>query len=175
MVTRLDHPSLPASTRPSTIPAMPKVDVRAPATSKCPVRRSVSCRTTRPTTRTAIPIGTFTNITQRHDTSCVSAPPATRPMAPPAAETVVKRAMARIRWRPSENMVVRSASEDGAASAAPTPWRARADRSIQPETANPPNSELSVKMAIPARKVRRLPRRSPHRAPRSRRPPKVSR
>ena len=122
-----------------------------------------------------MPIGTFTNITQRHETSCVSAPPATRPMAPPAADTVVKRPMARTRWGPSEKMVVRSASEDGAANAAPTPCRARAERSIQPETANPPKSELAVKMAMPARKVRRRPRRSPERAPRSRRPPNVSR
>ena len=90
-----------------------------------------------------MPIGTFTNITQRHDTSWVRAPPATRPIAPPAADTVVKRPMARTRWGPSEKMVVSSASEEGAASAAPTPWRARADRSIQPATANPPKSELS--------------------------------
>ena len=122
-----------------------------------------------------MPIGTLTNITQRHDTSWVSAPPATRPIAPPAADTVVKRPMARTRWGPSEKMVVKSASEEGAASAAPTPWRARADRSIQPETASPPKSELTVKTAMPARNVRRRPRRSPERAPRSRRPPKVSR
>ena len=34
MVTGLDQPSVPASTSPSTMPAMPKVEVRAPATSK---------------------------------------------------------------------------------------------------------------------------------------------
>ena len=147
----------------------------APAMSKCPLRRGVSCSAMRPTSSTAIPIGTFTNITQRHETSWVSAPPATRPIAPPAAETVVKRPMARTRWGPSEKMVVSSASEEGAARAAPTPCRARADRSIQPETANPPKSELTVKMAMPARKVRRRPSRSPERAPRSSRPPKVSR
>ena len=89
-----------------------------------------------------MPIGTFTNITQRHETSWVSAPPATRPIAPPAADTVVKRPMARTRWGPSEKMVVSSASEEGAARAAPTPCRARADRSIQPERASPPKSEL---------------------------------
>ena len=60
-------------------------------------------------------MGTLTNITQRHDTSWVRAPPATRPIAPPAADTVVKRPMARTRWGPSEKMVVRRASEDGAA------------------------------------------------------------
>ena len=82
-------------------------------------------------------MGTLTNITQRQDTSCVSAPPATRPIAPPAADTVVKRPMARTRSRPSEKMVVSRASEDGAANAAPTPCRARADRSIQPGDGQP--------------------------------------
>ncbi len=42
-------------------------------------------------------MGTLTNMTQRHDANSVSSPPATRPMAPPAAETVVKRPMARTR------------------------------------------------------------------------------
>ena len=36
-----------------------------------------------------MPMGTFTNMTQRQETNCVSRPPAMRPMAPPAAETVV--------------------------------------------------------------------------------------
>ena len=175
MVIGLDHPSVPASTSPNTMPTMPSVDVRAPAMSKCPVRRGVSCRAMRPTSKTAMPIGTFTNITQRHETSWVRAPPATRPIAPPAAETVVKRPMARTRWGPSEKMVVKRASEEGAARAAPTPCRARADSSIQPETANPPKRELAVKMAMPIRNVRRRPRRSPERAPSSSRPPKVSR
>ena len=38
---------------------------------------------------TASPIGTLTNMTQRQETSSVSSPPATRPVAPPAADTVV--------------------------------------------------------------------------------------
>ncbi len=147
------------------MPPMPNVEVSAPATSKWPCRPSVSCNATRPMAQTASPIGTLTNITQRHDTSWVSTPPATSPMAPPAADTVVKRPMARTRWGPSEKTVVSRASEDGAARAAPTPWRARAARSIQPATANPPRSELIEKMAMPARKVRRRPRRSPDRAP----------
>ena len=150
------------------MPVIPSVEVTAPAMSKCPLRRGVSCRAMRPTSSTAMPIGTFTNITQRHETSSVSTPPATRPIAPPAAETVVNRPMARTRWGPSEKMVVRSASEDGAASAAPTPCRARAARSIQPSAAKPPTSELTVNTAMPSRKVRRRPSRSPARAPRSR-------
>src|SRR6202034_4628087 len=83
-----------------------------------------SCRAERPSAQTASPIGTLTNITQRQETSWVKAPPATRPIAPPAADTVVKRPMARILWGPSEKTVVKRASEDGAASAAPTPCRA---------------------------------------------------
>ena len=120
-MSRLDHPLVPASTKPKTMPAIPKVEVSAPAMSKCPRRRSVSCRTTRPASKTTIPIGTLTNITQRHDTSWVRAPPATRPMAPPAADTVVNRPIARTRSRPSENMVVSRASDEGAAKAAPAP------------------------------------------------------
>ena len=58
------------------------------------VEASVTTRRSRrgrggPRTRTASPIGTFTNMTQRHETSSVSTPPATRPVAPPAADTVV--------------------------------------------------------------------------------------
>ena len=55
MVTRLDHPSVPASTSPSTMPTMPNVEVRAPATSKWPRRRSVSCSTMRPTSQDGEP------------------------------------------------------------------------------------------------------------------------
>ena len=97
------------------------MDVSAPAISKWPWRRSVSRTAVRPSAQTASPMGTLTNITQRQDTSWVKAPPATRPIAPPAADTVVKRPMARILWGPSEKTVVKRASEDGAASAAPTP------------------------------------------------------
>ena len=49
-----------------------------------------------------------------------------RPRAPPPIDTAVKRPSARIRSRPSGNIVVSRASEDGAASAPPTPCRARA-------------------------------------------------
>ncbi len=115
------QPELPASTRPSTIKVIPAVEVTAPAISKRPWRRSVSTSTARPTSHTAIPMGTFTNMTQRHDAHWVSSPPATSPMAPPAADTVVKRPIARTRWAPSGNNVVSRANEEGAAKAAPTP------------------------------------------------------
>ena len=77
------------------MPAIPNVDVSAPATSKCPGGPGFRAGRRVPTRRTATPIGTFTNITQRHETSWVSAPPATSPTAPPAAETVVNSPIAR--------------------------------------------------------------------------------
>ncbi len=88
-VSTSDHPFDPASTRPSTTPPTPMVQVIAPRRSKWPFRRSVSWSTTRPTSHTVMPIGTLTNMTQRHETHWVSSPPSTRPVAPPAAETVV--------------------------------------------------------------------------------------
>ena len=88
-VTGLAQPTCPASTSPKTIAPMPTVQLIAPNRSKWPCRRSVSAKTLRPTSRTAIPIGTLTNMTQRHETNWVRSPPAMRPMAPPAAETVV--------------------------------------------------------------------------------------
>ena len=54
----------------------------------------------------------------------MSKPPATSPMAPPAAETVVNSPIARTRCRALGEDGGEQASEDGAASAAPTPWRA---------------------------------------------------
>ena len=68
-----------------------------------------------------------------------------------------------------------SESADGAASAAPMPCTTRAASSIQPATARPPTSELTEKIAIPARNVVRRPSRSPARAPNRRSPPKASR
>ena len=121
MVTGLAHPSCPASTRPKTMAPMPTVQLSAPKRSKWPCRDSVSARTMRPIRKTAIPMGTFTNMTQRHETSWVSSPPAMRPMAPPAAETVVKRPMARTRAGPSGNETVSKDRAEGAANAAPSP------------------------------------------------------
>src|SRR5947208_2343594 len=76
--------------------------------------------------------------------------------------------MARTRSGPSGNAVVSSDSAEGAASAAPIPWAARATNSTQPTGARPPTSELSAKRATPARKTRRRPSRSPARAPSNR-------
>ncbi len=172
-VCRAAQPALPASTRPSTTPVMPSVEVTAPGRSKRPCLVAVSLSTTHPSASTASPIGTFTNITQRQLAHSVSTPPETRPMAPPAADTVVNKAIARILAAPSGKIEVRRASEDGAASAAPTPCRARPASSIHGAAASPPTSELAENREIPIRNVRRRPIRSPERAPSRSRPPKV--
>ena len=81
------------------------------------------------------------------------------------------RAGARV---PSRNVVVSSASVDGAAIAAPTPCTARAPSSQAADGASPPASDAAVNSAIPITSMRRRPRRSPARAPSSKRPPNVS-
>ena len=118
-------------------------------------------------------MGTLTNITQRHEAHSVRMPPATSPTAAPPMETAVYRPSARIRSRPSLNMVVSRARAEGAASAAPAPWTARAASSQVEVVAKPPTSDATVNSAMPAKNVRRRPSRSPARAPSSSRPPKV--
>ncbi|CAM5741851.1 hypothetical protein SHIRM173S_02169 [Streptomyces hirsutus] len=101
-------------------------------------------------------------------------PPASRPMAPPPAETAAKTPKARLRSGPSGKVVVISASEVGEAIAPPTPCSTRAASSCQGSWANPPRSEAKVNSRMPVMKTRRRPRMSPALPPRSSRPPKVS-
>ena len=68
---------------------MPAVEVSAPVRSNRPVLRGVSGSTSRASASTAIPIGTFTNSTHRHDAHCDSMPPAIRPTALPPMDTAV--------------------------------------------------------------------------------------
>src|SRR3954452_6876116 len=79
-----------------------------------------------------------------------------------------------MRSGPSRKLVVSSASDDGAAIAAPTPCSARAPSSHAWLCANPPASDASVNSAMPKTNVRRRPRMSPMRAPSSSSPPNVS-
>ena len=173
-VTGADQPAVPASTRPSTTAVIPAVDVTAPARSKRPRRRSVSTSTAPPTKSTARPMGTLTNITQRHEAHWVSRPPATRPSGSAGGGDGGEQPDGPHPGRPSGKMVVSRARAAGAARAPPTPCRARAASSIQLAVASPPASELTENRAMPARKVRRRPSRSPDRAPSRSRPPKVS-
>src|SRR5579875_2500779 len=152
---------------------IPTEELAAPDGSERPGRAGVSGTAARPTSHTAAPIGTFRNMTQRHDATSVTTPPTTGPRAAPAAEAVAYRAMARSRAGPSENLVVSRDSAVGAARAAPAPWRARAASSMDELVASPPANELKVNKPMPNRNTRRWPQRSPARAPRSSNPPKA--
>ncbi len=153
---------------------MPAVEVSAPAMSKRPVCRSDSLMYIGASTTISTPIGTLTKNTQRQSSHSVSMPPASRPMAPPPAETAAKTPNARLRSGPSGNVVVMSASEVGEAIAPPTPCRTRAASNCQGSWAKPPSSEARVNSRMPVMKTRRRPRMSPARPPSSSRPPKVS-
>src|SRR4029453_17377216 len=70
--------------------------------------------------------------------------------------------------------VVTRASAAGVASAAPTPWSARAPTSMPSDWARPASNEASAKSAVPTRNSRHRPKRSATRPPSRSSPPKVS-
>ena len=78
-----------------------------------------------------------------------------------------------LRSGPSSNVVVMIDNVAGEMKAAPRPWNARAVMSIAAEPASPQVSEATVNSARPTMNIRRRPRRSPARPPRSKKPPKV--
>ena len=79
-----------------------------------------------------------------------------------------------LRSLPSVNVVIRIESAAGAMIAAPSPWRARAPISDGSFHASAARSEATLKTARPMMNIRRRPRRSAVRPPRSRKPPKTS-
>jgi hypothetical protein len=121
----------------------------------------------------AMPMGTLMNITQRHDTHEVSAPPRIRPSEPPPADTAVKMPNALFRAGPSSKVALIRLSVLGAASAAPTPWTARVRSNMVEVVAMPPRSDAVVKIVSPMTSMRRRPKTSPARPPRSKSPPKA--
>ncbi len=152
---------------------MPTVEVSAPVTSKRPGWRSDSLIQRGVASTMSRPMGTLTNSTHRQFSHSTSMPPASRPIAPPPAETAAKTPKARLRSGPSRKVVLIRARDVGEAMAPPTPWRARAPRSWPEFWANPPSREASTKSSTPKTKTRRRPRMSPARPPSSSRPPKV--
>ncbi len=162
-----------AFTIPYTSTTRPPVMVTAPARSnpRRPwTRDSGTMRTA--SSAVAIPTGTFTKKIQRQETYSVRIPPSSMPTAPPPTAIVAHTPMARVRSRPSANVVVTIESAAGETSAAPRPCRARAAMRTFADGARPSSTDAAVNTTTPARKRRRRPNRSAARPPRSRNPPK---
>jgi hypothetical protein len=94
----------------------------APATSKVRAACSdrLSRRTRGATASTAMPIGMLMKKIQRQSSS-VSAPPSSSPVAPPLPTAAPQTPSARWRWRWSVNVVTTRESAAGVSSAAPRP------------------------------------------------------
>src|SRR5919198_237846 len=103
----------------------------------------------------------------------VRTPPRRTPTAAPLPDAAPQIPSATLRSRPSEKVVISSERPGGAKSAPPRPSSARKEISDPSDQAKPQSTEVSVKIATPAMKMRRRPRRSERRPPRSRKPPKT--
>src|SRR4029077_13147296 len=115
-------------------------------------------------TNATAPIGTLMKKIHGHENACVSAPPSTRPTAPPPAAIADQTPSALPRSLPSENVVLMIASAAGEMNAAPRPWSARVLISHVELVARPLSSDAAVKTTTPARKSRLRPSRAPRRA-----------
>ena len=101
-------------------------------------------------------------------------PPISTPAAAPNPPTAPQTPSAMLRSLPSEKVVIRIDRAAGAMIAAPRPWSARAPISDGSFHASAATSEAAVNTMSPAKNMRRRPRRSAARPPRSRKPPKTS-
>src|SRR5438132_3676296 len=115
------QPSVGARTRPYTSAVVAAVTATAPGTSRRPPRAVDLGSARRATAATATPMGTLTKKTHRQEAMSVSAPPSSRPSAPPAPDIAAYTPIARVRGGPSSNVSPMSDSAVGAAIAAPHP------------------------------------------------------
>ena len=177
-------PSVCADVQPASLPLTmaytasisEAVTVTAPPTSSlapaaCP---GASGSSTRLAAYTPAPIGRLTRNTQCQLSAPVSRPPASTPMLPPPAHTKPYTPIAFARSAGSVKRFMITDSAIAETTAPPRPCTARATMSTACDPASPQASEASVNTAIPSRKSRRWPYRSPSRPPSSRKPPKVS-
>jgi hypothetical protein len=140
-----------------------------PARSSRLVPAAWSAGTTRGTrASTASPIGTLTRNTGRHWVpnrfAVTSTPPITCPATNPEDSTAVYALSARARAAPSKRTWM-TLMICGTMAAAPAPWTNLAAMSTPIPGASPQVSDASVKIATPLTNIRRLPYRSPSRAP----------
>jgi hypothetical protein len=120
------------------------------------------------TTRTAI--GTETRNVQRQ-LRLVMRPPTTSPREKPLAPNVVKMDSALLRSRPSAKLVVMMEKPVGAVKAAARPFTNRVAMRMAGSSTSPPRRDAAAKTDRAMRKIRRRPRRSASRPPRSSRLP----
>src|SRR5262249_11446542 len=113
---------------------------------------------------------TLTKNTASQPNARVSRPPSSTPMTSPAAPAPPQIPSARLRIRPSANVVVMSARVVGKTRAPPSPWNARAASSIPGPVASPPASAAPAYRPRPVTRTRRRPSRSAARPPNSRKP-----
>jgi len=122
----------------------------------------------------ASPTGTLTANTHSHPRTLEITPPNTHPDAPPPAAAAVQIASARDRAGPAGVVAISSASADGATSAAPAPWTARAATSAPADGARAHASDAAANSSSPIRNTRRRPHTSATRPASSRPPPNAS-
>jgi hypothetical protein len=160
---------------PKRIAARPSVRVSAPGTSRPPLPPPSERGSREPaSTAPARHGGTLTANTHSQPGPLLISPPSTQPDAPPPAAAAVQMASARERTGPAGSVATSSASADGATSAAPVPWTARAATSAAADGAHAHATEAAEKTSRPARKARRRPYRSATRPASSSPPPNVS-
>ena len=124
----------------------------------------------------AIPIGRLTKKIQCQLIDCVSTPPASRPIEPPAAATNAEDAdRLRLLVAARGNSVTIMPRITAEVSAPPTPWTKRAATSTPGSGPAPQSSDASVKSARPAEEERLRPMRSPRRPASSSSPPNAMR
>src|SRR5690606_10776557 len=108
--------------------------------------------------------------THRHPSAATMTPESSIPATAPVAERPPHRAKARVRSPGSSKSLPAKANAAGAVSDAPPPWANRAaSRTVKLE-AKPPASEARPKTVTPESNERSMPKRSPTRPPRSKRP-----
>ena len=100
-----------------------------------------------------MPIGTLMKSTHRHESSDVSIPPSSTPIAPPAPPTAPHSPSAFASFGP-ENVVTMIVKVVGERAAPPIPCTARAAVSHPEFSANPPMRLVPAKTKSPIRNIR---------------------
>ena len=147
----------------------------APRASKLlAVASRLSASRTGASASAAIPTGMFRKKIHSQLRRSVKTPPSRTPAAAPKPPTAPQTPSAMLRSLPSEKVVIRIESAAGAMIAAPRPCTARAPISDVSLHASAARSDADVKTTRPEMNMRRRPRRSAARPPRSRKPPNTS-